>query len=130
VLLILLLIYILVIFRQMLHRVHILKDRRQDLRKLVHEIANLIQCKSFCFLFPMILQNYMSVYHCFIFSLAKATPSNPWIADVKKESWDILKKHMRQVTIFKFNSEKQHGDLENVILDALFKGELFVFCSL
>ena len=45
-----------------------------------------------------------------------------WVADVKKESWDILKKHMRLVTIFKFDSQQQHhGNLEGVILDALFK---------
>ncbi|CAF3116093.1 unnamed protein product [Rotaria socialis] len=46
--------------------------------------------------------------------------NNPWVADIKDDLCRILRSRKNMVTIFQFNSEKHHGNLEDSILEALF----------
>lgn len=53
--------------------------------------------------------------------------NNPWVDDVKVDLCRILNERKRLVTIFKFDSKRHNGNLEDAILDALFNGKSFHF---
>lgn len=49
--------------------------------------------------------------------------NNYWIDQIKDELCRVIHQRKQLITIFKFDSEKHHGNLEDAILEALFNGE-------
>lgn len=48
--------------------------------------------------------------------------NNPWIDQIKDQLCSIIHQRKQLITIFKFDSERHHGNLEDAILEALFNG--------
>ncbi|CAF1599127.1 unnamed protein product [Adineta ricciae] len=57
--------------------------------------------------------------------LTKAKADNSWIDEVKNELCRVLYERRHLVTIFKFDSKRHHGNLEDAILEALFTAAKF-----
>jgi len=54
--------------------------------------------------------------------LSRARADNSWIDEVKNDLCRVLNDHKKLVTIFKFDSKRHNGNLEDAILEALFNG--------
>ncbi|CAF0835257.1 unnamed protein product [Adineta steineri] len=52
--------------------------------------------------------------------LTKAQAENDWVKDIKSELCKALDNHKQFVTIFRFDSKRHNGNLEDAILEALF----------
>jgi hypothetical protein len=51
--------------------------------------------------------------------LSKAKADNAWVDEVKTDLCRILNERKQLVTIFKFDSKRHNGNLEDAILEAL-----------
>ncbi len=69
------------------------------------------------------MQEHKNSYSELSFRLAKARANNTWVDDVKDELCQVLNERKQLVTIFNFNSQRHHGNLEDAILESLFNGK-------
>lgn len=53
-----------------------------------------------------------------------------WLDQVKERLCRIVQQRRQLITIFKFDSERHHGNLEDAILEALFNGWKLIFESI
>jgi hypothetical protein len=51
--------------------------------------------------------------------------NNSWIDQIKDQLCRVIRQRKQLITIFKFDSERHHGNLEDAILEALFNGSYF-----
>ncbi len=50
------------------------------------------------------------------------TNNNSWIDQIKDQLCRVIHQRKQLITIFKFDSERHHGNFEDAILEALFNG--------
>ena len=55
--------------------------------------------------------------------MTKAKNDNAWIDEIKSDLCRVLSERHELVTIFKFDSKKHNGNLEDAILEALLNGK-------
>jgi hypothetical protein len=63
--------------------------------------------------------------------LSKAKTDNAWVDEVKTDLCRILNERKQLVTIFKFDSKRHNGNLEDAILEALINSKfslMNMFC--
>lgn len=63
----------------------------------------------------------------FFSSFNKVRAENAWVDEVKADLCRVLNERKQLVTIFKFDSKRHNGNLEDAILDALFNGKSSYF---
>jgi hypothetical protein len=68
------------------------------------------------------LKNFKIIVSIDEISLSKAQADNKWVNDVKIDLCRVLNERHQLVTIFKFDSKRHNGNLEDAILEALFNG--------
>lgn len=55
-------------------------------------------------------------------SFAKAKADNSWVDEIKDELRRTIEAKKQIVTVFKFDSKRHHGNLEDAILESLING--------
>ncbi len=63
--------------------------------------------------------------------MSKAKTDNAWVDEVKTDLCRILNERKQLVTIFKFDSKRHNGNLEDAILEALINSKfslMNMFC--
>jgi len=63
--------------------------------------------------------------------LSKAKTDNAWVDEIKTDLCRILNERKQLVTIFKFDSKRHNGNLEDAILEALINSKfslMNMFC--
>jgi hypothetical protein len=85
------------------------------IKKIILEKLDSMQCELMFLINKIILS--------LVYRLEKnQVKNNGWIDQIKDRLFRVMRHRKKLITIFKFDSERHHGNLEDAILEALFNG--------